>query len=200
MHDNNPENNQPPNRDAGNLMLGPQQKKSRLPEMIVNIIDDDIHEGYEDMLKAYHGSFKNLTEGDVVRGRVLSVSDTQVTVDIGYKSEGIISIQEFLDETGKPCVHPGQEVDVYLEQTEDQNGYILLSREKAERMKVYAQEHVHHVNLIVYAGVQLREEVKNEVEDLWINSARKIIKLQQQIDGIKPVKRGDFDHRNIDGL
>jgi small subunit ribosomal protein S1 len=154
MHDNNPENNQPPNRDAGNLMLGPQQKKSRLPEMTVNIVDDDIPEAYDDMLKAYHGSFKNLTEGDVVRGRVLSVSDTQVTVDIGYKSEGIISIQEFLDETGKPCVQPGQEVDVYLEQTEDQNGYILLSREKAERMKVWEDiEKAYRDNTVVTGRV-----------------------------------------------
>src|SRR5512136_2125016 len=120
MHDNDSDNNKPQASVPGNLMLGSHQKKSRLPETIVKIVDDDI-------VKAYHGSFKNLTEGDVVRGKVLSVSDTQVTVDIGYKSEGIISIQEFLDETGKPCVHPGQEVDVYLEQTEDQNGYILLS-------------------------------------------------------------------------
>src|SRR5207247_1669480 len=41
------------------------------------------------------------------------------------------------DESGKPNVKPGQEVDVYLEQTEDQHGYILLSREKAERMKIW---------------------------------------------------------------
>ena len=58
-------------------------------------------------------------------------------VDVGYKSEGIISVQEFLDENGQVTVQPGDIVDVLLERTEDRDGYVVLSREKAEKMKIW---------------------------------------------------------------
>ncbi len=92
---------------------------------------------YERLLDMYDVSFKNFAEGEVVRGVVLHVSDTEVIVDVGYKSEGIIPLEEFRDETGKPNVKPGDTVDVLLEKTEDKEGYVVLSKEKAEKMKVW---------------------------------------------------------------
>jgi small subunit ribosomal protein S1 len=92
---------------------------------------------YERLLDMYDVSFKNFAEGEVVRGVVLHVSETEVIVDVGYKSEGIIPIDEFRDETGKPAVKPGDTVDVLLEKTEDKEGYVVLSKEKAEKMKVW---------------------------------------------------------------
>lgn len=153
MQGNSTESNKASKEAGGNLMLGNRPKRGQsLPSPV--LIEEIRNESYDDLLKAYHGSFKNLTEGDVVRGRVLSVSETQVTVDIGYKSEGIIPIEEFVDESGKPNVNPGQEVDVYLEQTEDQNGYILLSREKAERMKIWEDiEKAYKENTVVTGRV-----------------------------------------------
>jgi small subunit ribosomal protein S1 len=97
-------------------------------------IDD---EEYERLLDMYDVSFKNFAEGEVVRGVVLQVSDTEVIVDVGYKSEGIIPIDEFKDENGQVAVKAGDTVDVLLEKTEDKEGYVVLSKEKAEKMKVW---------------------------------------------------------------
>ncbi len=94
-------------------------------------------EEYERLLDMYDISFKNFAEGEVVKGVVLKVSDTEVVVDVGYKSEGIIPADEFKDETGKVSVKAGDLVDVLLEKTEDKEGYVVLSKEKAEKMKVW---------------------------------------------------------------
>ena len=94
-------------------------------------------EEYARLLAMYDSSFRNITEGDVIEGTVLKVSSTEVIVDVGYKSEGIISIAEFLDENGQVTVQPGDAVDVLLERTEDREGHIVLSREKAEKMKIW---------------------------------------------------------------
>jgi small subunit ribosomal protein S1 len=94
-------------------------------------------EEYERLLDMYDVSFRNFAEGEVVRGVVLQVSESEVIVDVGYKSEGIIPIEEFRDETGKITVKRGDTVDVLLEKTEDKEGYVVLSKEKAEKMKVW---------------------------------------------------------------
>jgi small subunit ribosomal protein S1 len=94
-------------------------------------------EEYERLLDMYDVSFKNFAEGEVVKGIVLQVSESEVIVDVGYKSEGIIPIEEFRDETGQIVVKRGDLVDVLLEKTEDKEGYVVLSKEKAEKMKVW---------------------------------------------------------------
>jgi len=94
-------------------------------------------EAYERLLDMYDVSFKNFAEGEVVKGTVLQVSESEVIVDVGYKSEGIIAIEEFRDETGKVNIKVGDTVDVLLEKTEDKEGYVVLSKEKAEKMKVW---------------------------------------------------------------
>jgi small subunit ribosomal protein S1 len=94
-------------------------------------------EEFERLLDMYDVSFKNFAEGEVVKGKVLQVSDSEVIVDVGYKSEGIIPVDEFRDETGKITIKPGDTVDVLLEKTEDKEGYVVLSKEKAEKMKVW---------------------------------------------------------------
>ena len=92
---------------------------------------------YEHLLAQYENSFKNLQEGQIIRGRVLAITPSEVIVDIGYKSEGIIALAEFTDFSGNVTVHEGDAVDVLLERTEDQNGYVVLSKDKAEKMKVW---------------------------------------------------------------
>lgn len=94
-------------------------------------------EEYERLLDMYDVSFKNFAEGEVVKGKVLQVSASEVIVDVGYKSEGIIAIEEFRDETGQVSVKVGDIVEVLLEKTEDKEGYVVLSKEKAEKMKVW---------------------------------------------------------------
>ena len=93
-------------------------------------------EDYRQLLELYDSTFKNFTEGEVVKGTVMQVSNGGVVVDVGYKSEGIIQVSEFLDENGEVTVESGDLVDVLLERTEDRQGHIVLSREKAEKMKI----------------------------------------------------------------
>src|SRR2546423_12594149 len=82
------------------------------------------------LLDVYDNSFRNIAEGEVVKGTVLKVTASEVVVDVGYKSEGIITIEEFLDEQGQGTVEAGDIVDVLLERTEDREGYVVLSPEK----------------------------------------------------------------------
>ena len=99
--------------------------------------DDSDPQEFSRMLDIYDNSFRNIAEGEVVKGTVLKVTPSEVIVDIGYKSEGIIGVDEFLDERGEVTVQPGDTVDVLLERTEDRDGYVVLSREKAEKMKIW---------------------------------------------------------------
>jgi hypothetical protein len=92
---------------------------------------------YARLLELYDSSFRNIAEGEVVKGTVLKVTASEVIVDVGYKSEGIIPVSEFIDENGQVTVQPGDLVDVLLEKTEDKDGYVVLSREKAEKMKIW---------------------------------------------------------------
>src|SRR5262250_2919605 len=62
---------------------------------------------YARLLDIYDNSFRNIAEGEVVKGTVLKVTPSEVIVDVGYKSEGIIAIDEFLDENGEITVQPG---------------------------------------------------------------------------------------------
>src|SRR3989441_9205123 len=89
------------------------------------------------LLDIYDNSFRNIAEGEVVKGTVLKVTPSEVIVDVGYKSEGIIGVDEFVDENGEITVQAGDIVDVLLERTEDREGYVVLSREKAEKMKIW---------------------------------------------------------------
>jgi small subunit ribosomal protein S1 len=91
---------------------------------------------YEKLLDQYD-KVKSLAEGEVVRGRILKVLENEVIVDIGYKSEGVIPIEEFRDPSGQIRAEVGQEIEVLLEKAEDTDGYVVLSKEKAEKMKVW---------------------------------------------------------------
>ncbi|MDY6910048.1 MAG: 30S ribosomal protein S1 [Thermodesulfobacteriota bacterium] len=91
----------------------------------------------ESVQALYDESFGNIQEGEVVRGRIVQVSEDFVMVDIGYKSEGEIPIAEFVDETGNVQANIGDEVDVLLEYHDDDEGSVFLSKEKAEKIKIW---------------------------------------------------------------
>ncbi len=75
--------------------------------------------------------------GDVVEGVILRVDPENVLVDVGCKSEGVISTWEFADDDGIARVEAGQKVEVMVEQLEGEEGVILLSKEKADRVRVW---------------------------------------------------------------
>ncbi|HMU38760.1 MAG TPA: 30S ribosomal protein S1 [Pseudomonadota bacterium] len=87
---------------------------------------------FEESLK--HGDVK---EGEIVRGRVIQINKDHVIVDIGDKSEGQVAIAEFLGPDGQVMLTEGDEIDVYLESRENENGLCVLSKEKADRLKVW---------------------------------------------------------------
>jgi small subunit ribosomal protein S1 len=76
-------------------------------------------------------------EGEIVKGTVVAVQRDNVVIDIGGKSEGIIALQEFADAQGQTHVKPGDNVDVYIESRENDDGLVMLSKEKADKMKVW---------------------------------------------------------------
>ncbi|MBI4594699.1 MAG: 30S ribosomal protein S1 [Candidatus Rokubacteria bacterium] len=94
--------------------------------------EEPAEERMEDMFQAGVAEFE---EGEVVRGRVVHVGSGEVLVDVGYKSEGAIPIDEFHRAGGLPKV--GDDIDVYLEAKEDSEGLIVLSKEKADKIKVW---------------------------------------------------------------
>jgi small subunit ribosomal protein S1 len=89
------------------------------------------------MQDIYDQTFKDILEGEIVKGKVLDIGADVVIVDIGYKSEGTIPIKEFLTPQGQLIAQVGDVVEVYLESKEDSEGLIVLSREKAEKIKVW---------------------------------------------------------------
>ena len=82
-------------------------------------------------------SLKTMKEGDVVRGKILSIDDENIQIDIGFKSEGMVPAWEFMDDDGTIQVNVGDEVDVLLENSEGEDGRIVLSKEKADRLKIW---------------------------------------------------------------
>ncbi len=91
----------------------------------------------EELEKAYEQSMNEIQEGEVARGTIVAVENDYVVVDIGYKSEGQIDINEFRDPEGDIKAEVGMEVDVLLERAEDEDGTIILSKEKAAKIKVW---------------------------------------------------------------
>src|SRR5947209_6625057 len=101
--------------------------------------DERDSEEYRKLLELYDESMRNLTEGEIVTGRIIGVTSNAVIVDVGYKSEGLIPIEEFTDRGGELSVKVGEEVDVLLEKTEDLEGHVLLSYSKALRMRRWTE-------------------------------------------------------------
>ena len=94
-------------------------------------------ETMEELLGIYESSLKKFEEGQVVTGTVISVGRETVLVDVGYKSEGQISIQEFIDEEGNVNVNVNDEFEVMIEVWDEEEETVLLSHEKAKKVKVW---------------------------------------------------------------
>ena len=93
-------------------------------------------ESMAELMDLYEESFKRFAEGEVVNGKIISVDKDHVLVDIGYKSEGQIRIREF-EEDGVIKAEVGDTVEVMVEWWDDENEVVVLSKEKAEKVKVW---------------------------------------------------------------
>ena len=141
-------------------------------------------ENYEQLLDQYGA--RRFEEGEVMKGTVLKITDTDVVVDIGYKSEGVISVAQFIDPSGRLTIKVGDVIDVLLEDTEDLDGHIVLSKEKAEKVKVWEEvEKAYNENTIVRGRVI--ERIKG---GLSVDIGVRAFLPGSQID-VRPVKNLD---------
>jgi small subunit ribosomal protein S1 len=99
-------------------------------------MDQPVPESYEELLDDY-SHFGPPANNEVLQGTVLSVTAKDVIVDFGYKSEGIVPIEQFQNAAGEVTVHRGDVVDVMIEHGEQQEGYVLLSHTRAARLRVW---------------------------------------------------------------
>src|SRR6201995_3658841 len=117
-------------RDAQRAQLRPLA--NRRPELY----DEDEYESeaYDKMMELYNGTLASIEEGEIVKSKVLEIRDNMVVLDIGFKSEGSVPLEEFKDH---PDLKPGDEVEVLLEHLEDKEGSVVLSKKKADFMRVW---------------------------------------------------------------
>ncbi|MCZ7619123.1 MAG: 30S ribosomal protein S1 [Myxococcota bacterium] len=91
----------------------------------------------ESFAELFEKTSRTIKEGEVVQGTVLSIDGEHVHVDVGFKSEGLIPLWELMADDGQVLVKPGDTLDVLIEETEDIDGRITLSKEKADRLKIW---------------------------------------------------------------
>src|SRR3989338_5809051 len=77
----------------------------------------------------------SLKEGNMVKGTVVAVQRDITLIDVGFKSEGVIPLEEFRDFDGQISIKPGDEIDVVVEQLEGPEGHMILSKERADAMR-----------------------------------------------------------------
>jgi len=123
-----------------------------------DLYDEDYSdEDYDTMLTMYEGTMASIVEGEIVKSKVLRITDNAVILDVGFKSEGSVPLDEF-----KEMPKPGDEVEVFLEHLEDQEGAVVLSKKKADFMRVWEKIRVAHESDQPVAGT-LTKKIKGGV-------------------------------------
>ncbi len=92
-------------------------------------------EDYEQLLDTYQYSTKEITMGKVLKGRVIKRTPTHVLVDVGFKTEGLIPNEDFTDPKALAELRPGSEVETMLEKTDLKDGYLVLSKKRADGLR-----------------------------------------------------------------
>jgi len=114
-----------------------RKKKEEAPESSVSASKPSKPvEGEMSFSELYESSLKKLEEGEIVNGTIVAITGDEILVDVGYKSEGTISLREFPD---PKSLKVGDQIEVLLEKKEDQDGVIVLSKEKADFYKTWDQ-------------------------------------------------------------
>jgi len=136
-----------------------------------------------DMTSLYDQTINNLKEGQIVKGRVVSISDKDVRIDIGFKSDGVVAIHEF----GEKQLHLGTEVEVFLESMENKEGLLILSKKRADFVRIWEKiTHAHDHDEIVRGRIARRIKGGMVVDLLGVDA----FLPGSQID-VRPIR--DFD-------
>ena len=116
-------------------------------------------EDYEHLLDKYQFSAKEITPGKIIKGKVIKATSTGVLMDIGFKSEGVIPIEEFADLDVKK-LRPGDEIETILERTDVKEGYLILSKKRADALR--ALDHLEKAfNTQGFISGKITEKTKN---------------------------------------
>jgi small subunit ribosomal protein S1 len=97
-----------------------------------NKFDNYSNQERDQMVSMYDKTLSTIVENEVIEGSVISLNKREVVINIGYKSEGVVSLNEF---RYNPNLKPGDKVEVYVESQEDKKGQLLLSHKKARAMR-----------------------------------------------------------------
>jgi small subunit ribosomal protein S1 len=181
------EENKPVVKKAGKK---PKKEAEEREEFDWDAIDTKgFGEGYskkeiEDLEKLYDGTLNTITEGDVVKATVVSVSARDVILNIGFKSDGLVSSSEFRD---LPDMKAGDEVEVYIEEQENAQGQLVLSRRKAKIVSAWEQIKASEADDLVIESIVKRRTKGGLIVDIFGVEA---FLPGSQID-VKPIR--DFD-------
>ncbi len=141
-------------------------KKIESPEMSALDIEEQEYspEEYNQMLAQYENTIKAFKEGEIVTGKVLGVTRDDIIVDVGFKWEGLIPIHEFPEPIN---VKVGDQIDVFLEAVEDNEGQLVLSKQKADFLRVWDRIKESHDAGATVVGKILRRIKGGLVVDLY---------------------------------
>ena len=137
----------------------------------------------EEMEELYETSMRNLQEGNIIKGAVIDINGDSVIIDVGLKSEGKATLSEFLDKSGAPTVHIGDEVEVMVMSREVKDGLLMLSKQRVDGIKFWQM-----IDRSLEEGTPVEGAVVSEVKggfmvDIGVSAFLPI----SQVD-IKPVK------------
>ncbi len=168
-------------------------KKAEAPAPVENDFDFDEDSGFGDeytdkdrqqMEAMYEATLTEINEKEVITGFVVGITDRDVIVNIGFKSDGLVPLSEFRD---KPDLKSGDEVEVYIEEQENASGQLILSRRKAKIVKAWEKIQDAFDNDIVIDGMVKRRTKGGLIVDIYGVEA---FLPGSQID-VKPIR--DFD-------
>ncbi len=142
------------------------QRAPAPPPIPLNADDEDdvTPEQRAEMFGQYEESLRSIGEGEIVRGTVLAIDDKEVLVDVGFKSEGVISLSEF---PNPESIKVGDILDVFLEKMENQDGLVVLSKQRADFVRVWDRVKEAHDNGQVVEGRLVRKIKGGVVVDLY---------------------------------
>jgi small subunit ribosomal protein S1 len=146
--------------------------------------EDYSEDEFEKLMNMYQGTLSSITEKEVVTGRIIGLDHKYVIVDIGFKSEGIVPLNEFRNASD---VKIGDEIEVFLDRVEDREGQLVLSRRKADSLRAWQNIDEAHRNSKIIEGFIKRRIKGGMVVDVYGIDA---FLPGSQID-VRPVR--DFD-------
>ncbi|MAT57080.1 MAG: 30S ribosomal protein S1 [Melioribacteraceae bacterium] len=159
-------------------------KNKKIDKVKYYALDDYSQEEFKALEKLYNESFKDIKEGEIIQGKIVGISDDNVVVDVGFKSDGTVPKNEF---SATEELKLGTPVDIVIESVEDEEGNLVLSKKRADFLKIWDRILKAHEGDDVIPGKILKRIKGGMVVDLIGIEA---FLPGSQID-IRPVR--DFD-------